>query len=205
MFDYIKGILVNKNFPYCTIENNGIGYLLYVNNRTLAELSEIGCEIKIYTKLIHKEDNMFYCGFKKREDRVIFDILTSVSGIGVKAAFTLLDEFETSELVSAVINEDYKLISKTKGIGLKTAQKIVLELRDKLIKTDITNEIIVSKAQSSQSEISKSTIAQATAVLESLGYNKNEYEDVLVETLNKIKKDDPEELLKEVLKVLSVF
>ncbi len=203
MFDYIKGILVNKNYPYCTVENNNIGYLLFVNNRTLNALGEINSEIKIYTKLIHKEDNMYLAGFKKREDRIIFDILTSVSGIGVKAAFTLLDEFETGDLITAVINEDYKLISKTKGIGLKTAQKIVLELKDKLTKTQVTNEIITSKT--TDINISNETIIQTTNVLESLGYNRNEYENILIETAKKIKKDDSEELLKEVLKVLSVF
>ena len=126
MFDYIKGVLINKSYPYCTIECNNIGYVLLINQRTYANLCEINNEIKIYTKLIHKEDSMTLCGFKNREDRVIFDILTSVSGIGIKVAFSLLDEFETAELINAVIYEDYKLISKTKGVGLKMAQKIIL-------------------------------------------------------------------------------
>ena len=80
MFDYIKGNLVDKCFPYCTVEANNIGYSILVNSRTLLNLSEIGSEIKIYTKLIHKEDLMFLCGFLNKQDRIIFDILTSVSG-----------------------------------------------------------------------------------------------------------------------------
>ena len=99
MFDYIKGILVSKSFPYCTIECNGIGYLLLVNYRTVSNLGELDTEAKIYTKLIHKEDSMMLCGFNNKQDRIIFDILTSVSGVGTKVAFALLDEFMSSHFL----------------------------------------------------------------------------------------------------------
>ncbi len=203
MFDYIKGVLVNKSFPYCTVECGNIGYLLLVNQRTLNNIGNIDEEIKIYTKLIHKEDNMTLCGFKNREDRVIFDILTSVSGIGTKVAFALLDEFETSELINAVIEENHRLISKTKGVGAKMAQKIVLELKDKLIKANTATEIISSKIQNTK--ISNETITQAQTILQSLGYNQNEYEKALETALKKLEKDDAQELLKEVLQLLSIF
>ncbi len=203
MFDYIKGILVNKSFPYCTVECNNIGYLLLVNQRTINNLGNIDEEIKIYTKLIHKEDNMTLCGFKNREDRVIFDILTSVSGIGTKVAFALLDEFETSDLINAVIEENHKLISRTKGVGAKMAQKIVLELKDKLTKIDTNTEIISAKSQNSN--VSNETIMQAQTILQSLGYNQNEYQNALEIALKKLEKDDAQELLKEVLQLLSIF
>ena len=89
MFDYIKGILISKNHPYAVVENNGIGYSILCNARTLSILGDLNSEIKIYTKLIHKEDSMTLCGFCHREDRTIFDILTSVSGIGTKVALCL--------------------------------------------------------------------------------------------------------------------
>ena len=203
MFDYIKGVLINKSFPYCTIECNNIGYLLLVNQRTLNNLGNIDEEIKIYTKLIHKEDSMTLCGFKNREDRVIFDILTSVSGIGTKVAFALLDEFETSDLIKTVIEENHKLISRTKGVGAKMAQKIVLELKDKLTKIDTNTEIISAKSQNSN--ISNETIVQAQTILQSLGYNQNEYQNALEVALKKLEKDDAQELLKEVLQLLSIF
>lgn len=202
MFDYINGILTDKNFPYCTVETAGIGYLLLINNRTLHALPELNSEIKIYTKLIHKEDSMTLCGFKNKQDRIIFDILTSVSGIGVKVAFALLDEFDTNELVEAVINEDHNKISKTKGIGPKMAQKIVLEIKDKLTKVETTTNITISKTNNN---VSKDTLTQVITILESLGYNKNEYTKVLENAVTQIKKDDSEELLREVLKILSVF
>jgi len=203
MFDYFKGILVDKQFPYCTVEVADIGYQFLVNERTIQSIGEINSEIKIYSKLIHKEDSMLLCGFLNKQDRIIFDILTSVSGIGTKAAMALLNEFETNELINAVINEDFKLISRTKGIGAKMAQKIVLELKDKLTKMDIEVNLITAK--SNNSLISNDTINQTVTILQSLGYNQNEYQIPLETALERIQKDDAQELLKEVLKILSVF
>ena len=129
MYDYIKGILIFKNSDTAVIENNGIGYKFLINSRTSATLDEINSEIKLYTKLIHKEDIMYLAGFKQKEDRAVFDILTSVSGIGTKVGMVLLDEFSGSELINAVLEGDYKLISRAKGVGPKLAQKIILELK----------------------------------------------------------------------------
>ena len=203
MYDYLKGVLKDKNFPYCTVEVNGIGYLLLVNYRTMNSLCELDLEIKIYTKLIHKEDSMLLCGFKSKQDRIIFDILTSVSGIGTKVAFALLDEFETNELVDTVMNDDYKKISRTKGVGPKMAQKIVLEIKDKLTKVETTTNLAVSKIENNI--LSNETLSQTITVLESLGYNKNEYTKALDTAIAQMKKDNAEELLKEVLKILSIF
>ncbi len=203
MFDYIKGELISKNYPYCTVECNGIGYSIFVNSRTLSSLGELGENIKIYLKLIHKEDNMFLCGFIKKQDRIIFDILTSVSGVGVKVAFALLDEFTSSELVEAVVEENHKLISRTKGIGAKMAQKIVLELKDKLVKQDITAGVISSKA--TNPVVSNEILIQVQTILQSLGYSQSEYTKALEEAVEIVKKGDEQELLKETLKILSVF
>ena len=203
MFDYLKGILTDKNFPYCTVEVNRIGYLLLINSRTLAQLPDIGEEIKIYTKLIHKEDSMTLCGFRTKQDRIIFDILTTVTGVGVKVAFAIEDEFETNELVDAVMNDDFKRISRTKGVGAKMAQKIVLEIKDKLTKVETIANIAISKTDNSI--VLTDTIAQTITVLESLGYGKNEYTKPLETAISDMKKDNPEELLKKVLKLLSIF
>ena len=173
------------------------------NLRTLNQLDELNSEIKIYTKLIHKEDSMTLCGFKNKQDRIIFDILTSVSGIGVKVAFALLDEFDTNELIEAILEENHKLISKTKGIGPKMAQKIVLEIKDKLTKIDTNNEFVSTKTQNSA--ISNQTVIETTTILQSLGYNPKEYNSALETAISQMTKDDSQELLKEVLKILSIF
>lgn len=201
MFDYIKGILISKNHPYAVVENNGIGYSILCNARTLSILGDLNSEIKIYTKLIHKEDSMTLCGFCHREDRTIFDILTSVSGIGTKVALCLLDEFSGSELIGAVIDEDYKLISRTKGVGAKMAQKIILELKDKLTNLNVTSEVTASKINTDN--ISKDTILEVQTVLQSLGYSQNEYQSALEISAKKTQKDDPQEILRQTLQILS--
>ena len=133
MYDYIKGILANKSNTskgaYVTVEAFGIGYLLEVTARDFNEIAE--GETKIYTVLLHREDKMSLCGFLHKEDRDIFNILTSVSGVGSKMALTLLDEFASSELIGFVIDGNYKEITRAKGVGPKLAQKIILELKDK--------------------------------------------------------------------------
>ena len=201
MFDYIKGILISKNHPYAVVENNGIGYSILCNARTLSILGDLNSEIKIYTKLIHKEDSMTLCGFCHREDRTIFDILTSVSGIGTKVALCLLDEFSGSELIGAVINEDYKLISRTKGVGAKMAQKIILELKDKLTNLNVTSEVTASKINTDN--ISKDTILEVQTVLQSLGYSQSEYQGALEISAKRTQKDDPQEILRQTLQILS--
>ena len=202
MFDYLKGILADKNYPYCTIEVNGVGYRLLTNLRTLETIGELNSEVKIYTKLIHKEDSMTLCGFKNKQDRVIFDTLTSVSGIGTKVALALLAEFETNELINLIVSQDHKTISRTKGIGAKMAQKIVFEIKDKLAKLDVVPFVV---EKSNNNKVSSDTISQVATVLESLGYSKNEYQKAIETALTQLDKDNEEELLTEVLKILSIF
>ena len=93
MFDYLKGILTDKSFPYCTVEVNGVGYRLLTNLRTLNSIGELNSEIKIYTKLIHKEDSMTLCGFKTKQERVLFDtfvLLTFSTTYGTTSNFANL-------------------------------------------------------------------------------------------------------------------
>ena len=203
MFDYIKGTLISKNHPYAVIENNGIGYSVFCNARTLGLLGDVNKETKIYTKLIHKEDSMTLCGFCHREDRTIFDILTSVSGIGTKVAMCLLDEFSGSELIGAVIEEDYKLISRTKGVGAKMAQKIILELKDKLTSLNVSSEITAEKINTISNNKSKETILEVQSVIQSLGYSQQEYKGALEINAKNSKKDDSQEILRQTLQILS--
>ncbi len=207
MYDYIKGILTFKSADSAVIENNGIGYRFLINSRTYAALGEIGDEAKIYSKLIHKEDTMYLTGFKQKEDRAIFDILTSVSGIGTKVGMILLDEFSGSELINAVLDGDYKLISRAKGVGPKLAQKIILELKGKLTNNDVVSNIMedrVSGIENSKTKLSKETIKEVQAILQSLGYSQNEYMNATAHCAGILETDSSEELLKETLKTLSI-
>lgn len=207
MYDYIKGTLAFKSPDTAVIENGGIGYKFLINSRTFSLLPETETEVKLYSKLIHKEDIMYLAGFFQKEDRAVFDILTSVSGIGTKAGMVLLDEFSGTELVNAVLDGDYKLISRAKGIGPKLAQKIILELKGKLTNKDIISGLTEDRIMTvtgGKSKISKETIKEVQAILQSLGYNQNEYTAAIETAVKTVEKETSEELLKEALKILSL-
>lgn len=201
MYDYIKGELVFKGENSAVVENGGIGYSFLTNGRTVGLLPDIGCEVKIYTKLIHREDSMLLAGFKNKEDRVIFGILTSVSGIGTKVALTLLDEFSGSELIDYVINEDFKSISRAKGVGIKLAQKIVIELKGKLTAQKTVSEIIQNKTEGLN--IPSGVISDVQTILQSLGYNQNEYTKAVEFAIKNTNAKTADEILKEALSMLS--
>ena len=143
---------------------------------------------------------MFLCGFLAKEDRVIFDTLTSVSGVGVKMALKVFDEFSSSELISAVLDGDYKLISKAKGIGPKLAQKIILELKDKLTQKEFSTTMLTSKVEGKN--IDSEIISEVQTILISLGYNDKEIESAIL-NISPSSKDDAQEILRLCLTQLS--
>lgn len=204
MFEYLKGILAekysNNNGYYFIVEVAGIGYSVEVSELDFNTGIGNETELKIYTKLIHKEDSMFLCGFLKKETRDIFNYLISVSGVGVKMALALLGRFDACDLISIVINEEYKELTLAKGVGTKLAQKIILELRDKLIKANIT------AVPNKFSNIELSPACQeTTSILLSLGYTDDEINTAYKVVMGKCEnKDDSEELLRETLKYLSM-
>lgn len=208
MYDYIKGVLISKQPPQAkgaslVVECNNIGYSVNTTSRCLSLAGEVGSEIKIYTTLIHREDAMIFCGFLNREDRDIFNILLSVSGVGMKVALVLLDEFSGYDLISSVIRGDYKELSRAKGVGPKLAQKIILELKDKLINWQNNVSVDVSDITDKQ-EMSDESISEAQAVLLSLGYSPQEVKDSIKAACKVvIKKDSSEEILKEALSYLA--
>lgn len=205
MYDYIKGIFVFKNSSskgsFLTIENNGIGYLIEVSARDFSSVENLGVEGKLYTVLLHREDKMSLCGFLHKEDRDIFSILTSVSGVGSKMALTLLDEFQSSELIGCVIQGNHKELTRAKGVGPKLAQKIILELKDKLMNYNTTAPIEVSSAKIQSSQATE----DAQMVLLSLGYEREEIKVAFSKVFaNLDANSSAEEILKESLKILSV-
>ena len=204
MFEYLKGILADKYTTqtgyYFILDVNGVGYRLEVSEIDYNSDPDKNSEIKLFTKLIHKEDSMSLCGFIKKETRDIFNYLTSVSGVGTKMALALLGSFDTADLISIVINEEYKQLTLAKGVGQKLAQKIILELRDKLIKANIT--AVPSKL--SDIELTPAC-KETTSILLSLGYTEEEINPAFKVVLGKCEnKDDSEEILRETLKYLSM-
>lgn len=205
MYDYIKGVITNKTAVltgcFVTIENNGLGYLLEVTARDFNDLETQNDEVKIYTVLVHREDKMSLCGFKHKEDRDIFNVLTSVSGVGVKMALTLLGRFSAAELAGLVIIGNYKELTLAKGVGPKLAQKIILELKDKLInyQKDFSQVDFAEKIRSENANL-----VDAQSVLLSFGYDKNEIKSAFAKLGSDFTDvSSAETILQETLKVLA--
>lgn len=207
MYDYIKGIIVQKqqNTPkgnFVTLECNNIGYLIETNQRTIGIIGDINKEGKIYVSLTHREDFMGLCGFANREDRDLFNILQSVSGVGVKVALVLLDEFSGCELIATVIKEDAKALSRAKGVGQKMAQKIILELKDKLINWQEKMPVDLSDVDAK--DVDTADVSDAQAVLVSLGYTIEEIKPAIKSAIAKAGKNPKsEEILKLALTYLA--
>lgn len=208
MIDYIKGKLVSKQAQsvkgaQIVVENNNMGYLINTTNRNISLAGEENSEIKVYTSLIHREDAMMLCGFLNKEDRDIFNILLTVSGVGMKVALVLLDEFSGYDLISAVIKGDYKELSKAKGVGPKLAQKIILELKDKLINWQKTSPIDISDIVDDSKTVADDVLTETQAVLISLGYSVQEAQKAIKVACTTAAKETSEEILKEALHYLA--
>lgn len=207
MYDYLKGILTYSNSGakgyFATLEIAGIGYRVELTERDFYNLPENNSELKIFTVLIHKEDKMTLCGFLKREERDIFNILTSVSGVGLKMALTLINSFEISTLIGLVLDGNYKELTRAKGVGPKLAQKIILELKDKLTNYGDTRKVQISKSTSNVA--TSQNVEDAVQVLTSLGYVRDEIGEAMNKVLTRLAPDAPaEEILKDALTLLSL-
>lgn len=207
MYDYIKGIFSYKTATskgcFATVQTGGgVGYLFEVMERDYSKLPQENDELKLYSVLIHREDKMSLCGFLKREDRDIFNILTSVSGVGAKMALTLLNSFEVSDLVGFVLDENFKELTRAKGVGPKLAQKIILELKDKLTNYKEVSPVRISTAGSN---INSQNVEDAQMVLLSLGYEKDEVATAVGQAVQRLNDAaSAEDVLKESLKILSI-
>lgn len=207
MYDYLKGTLISKQTDTyrgtnIVLDVNNIGYLINIGKNTYERLCSEGNEIKIYISLSHREDSMSLTGFITKEERDIFNILQSVSGIGIKSALLILDEFSISELVDIMIREDFKELSRAKGVGIKVAQKIILELKDKLINWSNITPPDVSDIEAK--EIDSNIIVEVQSVLISLGYSANEAKEAIKEIISTKKEcKTTEDILKYTLSYLS--
>ena len=204
MYDYFKGFLTDKRRTskgsFLTVEASDIGFLIEVTERDF-----VSCKInesekqKFYISLIHREDTMSLYGFLNKETRDIFQILLSVSGVGAKMALALLNEFDDCDLISFVIDENFKELTRAKGVGPKLAQKIILELKDKLMKTELP------KTSHTTSFIQNQAMADVQTVMLSLGYDNDEIETALNNVISTIEDtSNTEEILRKALTNLSM-
>ncbi len=176
MYAYIKGTLEIKTTGYVVIEtNNGIGYKIFMSESAIERLSEIGSSVKIFTYMRVREDDISLYGFNANEELRMFELLLSVSGIGAKSAINILSNITPSSFALAVITNDVNTLKKLPGIGAKSAQRVILELKDKLKTEEAEAKIETSKEiQVAIKEDDK--VQEAMSALQVLGYSKKEIE-----------------------------
>ncbi|MGN0135586.1 Holliday junction branch migration protein RuvA [Anaerotignum sp.] len=131
MISYIKGTLERRAESYIIIETGGIGYQIFVSPATLAKLPRTGEEAKVFTYFSVKEDGVSLYGFATAEEQEMFHRLLTVSGVGPKGALGFLSQLTPQEIIMAILSEDVKTLSKAPGVGRKTAQRVILELKDR--------------------------------------------------------------------------
>lgn len=179
MYSYIKGALEEVEATHIVVDNQGIGYQIDVSASVIDRLPPKGEIVKIYTYLHVKEDCFSLFGFLNREELRLFKMMLNVSGIGPKGALGILSALSPSELCIAVSADDAKAISKAPGIGMKTAQKLIIELRDKINLAAVLPAADVQVSGTDTSDPAKALMKEAQEALVSLGYSAGEAADVL--------------------------
>lgn len=181
MFYYLCGELSYRDLSTCVIDCGGVGYKLTVSFLTSESLmSKLGKEVKLFTHLAVREDGIELFGFGSYEEKECFNKLTSVSGIGPKAAMSILSTLTPEKLAVAICTEDKKTIAKAPGIGAKSAARIILELKDKMSKEIFgDSETIASISNSASDFVSNSAFSEAAEALAVLGYDKSSIANAL--------------------------
>ena len=173
MFAYIKGSLEMKFKNYLVIDVGGLGYKIFMSENTINSIGEIGDIVKVYTYYRVREDDVSIFGFKTQEELKMFELLLSVSGVGAKSALVMLSNLEPSEFALAIISNNVKLLTQIPGIGTKSAQRIILELIDK-IKAEQDEEKIDSIKE--KSDKINADVQEAISALMVLGYTRKDIE-----------------------------
>ena len=193
MIEYIKGQLTELTPTYAVLECNGIGYLIEISLNTYTQIKDLA-EVKLLIHYVVREDAHLLFGFFDERERQLFRSLINVNGVGVGTARVMLSTFSAQELTAAIVSENVKMVQSIKGIGAKTAQRIVLELHDKLEKQ---GDVVINNAVASNKNVD-----EALSALVMLGFVKVQASKVL----DKIAADNPamtvEELIKHALKEL---
>jgi Holliday junction DNA helicase RuvA len=192
---YIDGKLTEKTPTYVVIDCNGVGYHIQISLHTYEQLGS-GERLKLLTQQIIKEDSHTLYGFATEDERELFNLLISVSGVGTNTARLMLSSLKPADIRHAISTANWALIKTVKGIGEKTAQKVVIDLKNKIHKSDASGSVsFLSGGTVSKSE-------EALSALLMLGFNKNEAEKGLTKIRQQFPDLSVEELVKQTLKIL---
>lgn len=196
MYHYIKGIYTYLSKDYIAVENNGIGYKIFTSGNTISQLPSIGEEVKLYLQQIVREDFIGLYGFYSMDELELFNKLITISGVGAKAALSILSINSVNRIKYDIYNKNDKSLSKAVGVGKKLSQRIILELKDKIK----PNEVIGNSDPLKSDDISNNALMdEAKEALVALGYSEKESEKALSHVTDK---KDLQEILKEALKFL---
>jgi len=198
MFKYITGKVAEKGSNYIVIDVGGVGFMVYTSFSTLQDTSVLlGADATMYTYMYIKEGIMDLYGFSTKEELRLFELRITVSGVGAKGAVAILSVASPSKIALSIISEDVATIKSASGIGAKTAQRIVLELKDKISSESIVEDIDIPH----QAEIADTdTVKEATSALVVLGYSQAEARKAVAAVDKSI--TDVEEIIRQALKKL---
>ena len=193
MITHIQGKLVEKNPTDVVIDCNGVGYFINISLHTFSEIPDRE-NIKLYTYLQVREDSHSLDGFSSKTEREIFKLLISVSGIGANTARTMLSSLTPQQVKEGIASGDVALIQSVKGIGIKTAQRVIIDLKDKVLKVYGIDELSLMPSNTHKDE--------ALSALDVLGFNKKQSEKVVDRILQSQPDAFVEQIIKEALKNL---
>ncbi len=192
MITQIKGRLIEKSPTELVIDCNGVGYSINISLNTYSQIGDDE-NIKLFTHLIIKEDSHSLYGFFKKSERSLFKLLISVSGVGASTARMMLSSLSPGEIISAIMSDSVQIIQSIKGIGTKTAQRVILELKDKVVMLDESeNEHFTFSNESTE----------AASALEVLGYSQKQTSKILTQIMSEKHAINVETLIKNALKKL---
>jgi Holliday junction DNA helicase RuvA len=188
MITQVRGRLVEKNPTEVVVDCNGVGYLLHISLNTFSSLPADE-NVVLYTHLSIREDAHTLFGFINKTEREVFKLLISVSGVGPSIARTMCSSMTSEEIQNAIASEDVRLIQSVKGIGAKTAQRVIVDLKDKILKTFNIDEVSFAKSNTNKDE--------ALSALEVLGFLRKQSEKVV----NAVLKENPDASVEKIIKL----
>ena len=194
MYYYLNGELAFCDLQTAVVDCGGVGYQCNITANTYREISGKS-RVRLYTYLHVKEDALTIYGFAEEQEKQFFLQLLSISGVGPKVALSILSEMLPETFAAAVLAGDYRQISKANGVGPKLAQRICLELKDKMAKTDVK----ISASQAAAAAADKEAVEDAAAILATLGYAKHD----ITKALEKCTADNSQDLVRQALRMLS--
>jgi holliday junction DNA helicase RuvA len=185
MIHHIKGKLVEIELTHAVVDINGLGYFINIPMSTYDHLPRAGSDVALRTVMIVREDDTSLFGFSSEEERTLFKLLLSVSGIGAKTALTVLSSLPVGNFCTAVANSEVKIISKINGIGKKTAERLVLELRDK-VATLLAGNVVSGGVEMDVDASDTLAVNDAILALETLGYRPDKIRQIVKIVVDKL-------------------